>query len=86
MMRDVWFITPRGFKEAHFATFPEELAERCILAGSPESSVVLDPFAGSGTVGMVATKLNRHAILIELNSEYVAMANRRCAVQPEAYP
>lgn len=78
--RSVWTITTKPFKEAHFATFPPDLVEPCILAGSPESSVVLDPFAGSGTVGMVANKLNRHAILIELNQDYVEMAKRRCGL------
>ncbi len=82
MMRDVWFIAPRGFKEAHFATFPEELAERCALAGCPPNGVILDPFAGSGTVGMVANKLNRHAILFELNSDYIEIAKRRCGLAP----
>jgi DNA modification methylase len=80
--RSVWTITTKPFKEAHFATFPPDLVEPCILAGSPESSVVLDPFAGSGTVGMVANKLNRHAILIELNADYVQMAERRCGLTP----
>ena len=78
--RSVWTITTKPFKEAHFATFPPDLVEPCILAGSPEWSVILDPFAGSGTVGMVANKLNRHAILIELNASYCQMAERRCGI------
>lgn len=78
--RSVWTITTKPFKEAHFATFPSDLVEPCVLAGSPEWSVILDPFAGSGTVGMVANKLNRHAILIELNASYCQMAERRCGL------
>lgn len=78
--RSVWNIAPQPFKEAHFATFPPDLVEPCILAGSPELSCVLDPFAGSGTVGMVANKLRRHAILIELNASYCQMAERRCGL------
>lgn len=78
--RSVWTITTKPFKEAHFATFPPDLVEPCVLAGSPEWSVILDPFAGSGTVGMVANKLRRHAILIELNTSYCQMAERRCGL------
>lgn len=78
--RSVWTITTKPFKEAHFATFPPDLVEPCALAGCPENGVILDPFAGSGTVGLVANKLNRHAILFELNPEYVAMAMRRCGL------
>ena len=78
--RSVWFIAPQPFKEAHFATFPPDLVEPCALAGCPIGGYILDPFAGSGTVGMVANKLNRHAILFELNPEYVEMVKRRCNV------
>jgi DNA modification methylase len=77
MMRDVWFISPGGFDEAHFAVMPEALAARCVLAGSPKGGVVLDPFGGAGTTGLVADRLGRDAILIELNPEYAAMADRR---------
>lgn len=76
-MRSVWRINPGGFSEAHFATFPPELAERCIKAGCPQGGTVLDPFGGAGTVGLVADRLQRDAILIELNPEYAAMAERR---------
>lgn len=82
MMRDVWFIAPKGFKEAHFAVFPEEVPRRCILAGCPPNGIVLDPFAGSGTVGVVCNQLNRHAILIEQNPKYVEMIERRCGIMP----
>lgn len=73
----VWEIGSRAFKDAHFATFPPELAERCILAGCPEYGTVLDPFGGAGTTGLVADRLQRDAILIELNPEYAAMARDR---------
>lgn len=75
--RSVWFCNPSGFKEAHFATFPEELIVDCIKAGCPENGLVLDPFMGSGTTGLVARKLNRNFIGIELNPEYIKIANRR---------
>jgi site-specific DNA-methyltransferase (cytosine-N4-specific) len=75
--RSVWTITTRPFPEAHFATFPPELPERCIRAGSREGDTILDPFAGAGTTGLVALRLNRRFIGIELNPEYAAMAERR---------
>lgn len=75
--RSVWTIATEAHAEAHFATFPTELAERCIKAGCPVGGVVLDPFGGAGTVGLVADRLQRDAILIELNPEYSAMAERR---------
>jgi DNA modification methylase len=73
----VWEIPARAFTEAHFATFPPELAERCILAGCPPGGTVLDPFGGAGTTGLVADRLQRNAILIELNPQYAAMAEKR---------
>lgn len=75
--RSVWTINPGGFSGAHFATFPPDLAERCILAGCPKGGTVLDPFGGAGTTGLVADRLGRNAILIELNPEYAAIAERR---------
>lgn len=75
--RSVWTIATQAFPEAHFATFPEELAETCIKAGCPAGGTVLDPFGGAGTTGLVADKLGRNAILIELNPAYAAMAQRR---------
>jgi DNA modification methylase len=77
MMRDVWFVSPGGYGEAHFAVMPEEIAKRCILAGSPKDGTVLDPFNGSGTTGVVALRYHRNYIGIELNPEYVAMAENR---------
>jgi len=75
--RSVWEIATAPFSDAHFATFPSALIEPCILAGSPTGGTVMDPFGGSGTTGMVADRLGRNAILIELNPEYAAMAERR---------
>lgn len=76
-LRNVWTIATACFKEAHFATFPLEIPERCIKAGCPAGGTVLDPFGGAGTTGLVADRLGRHAILIELNPTYAAMAERR---------
>lgn len=75
--RSVWTVTTQPFNEAHFATFPPVLIEPCILAGSPMGGVVLDPFAGAGTTGLVADRLQRNAILIELNPKYADMAEHR---------
>ena len=79
--RDVWSINVKPNKEAHFATYPQELVSPCILAGCPEGGVILDPFMGSGTTGIVANKLGRHYIGIELNPEYVEMAERRIGLE-----
>lgn len=75
--RSVWEIAPHPFPEAHFATFPPALVEPCILAGCPAGGTILDPFGGAGTTGLGADRLKRNAILIELNPEYAAMAERR---------
>jgi len=75
--RNVSTITTKPFKDAHFATFPKDLIEPCIKAGCPEGGVVLDPFGGSGTTGIVAALNNRNAILIELNQNYIDIANKR---------
>lgn len=75
--RNVWKIAAVGFRGAHFATFPPALAERCIKAGSPAGGVVLDPFGGAGTTGLVAHRLGRRSILIELNPEYAEIARNR---------
>lgn len=75
--RSVWTVGTKGFKGAHFATFPEELVRPCILAGSRPGGVVLDPFAGSGTTGAVALQEDRDFIGIELNPEYVKMIEQR---------
>ena len=75
--RDVWSVSTNGFKGAHFAVFPEELVRPCILAGAPAGGVALDPFFGSGTVGAVAIQEGRNFIGIELNPEYVSIAQNR---------
>ena len=74
---DVGPIATKPFSEAHFATFPPELAERCILAGCPVGGTVLDPFGGAGTTALVAERMGRNAILIELNPEYAEITRRR---------
>jgi site-specific DNA-methyltransferase (adenine-specific)/site-specific DNA-methyltransferase (cytosine-N4-specific) len=75
--RSVWSVNTEPFAEAHFATFPEELIRPIILASSQEEDVVLDPFFGAGTVGVVCKKLNRKYHGIELKNEYVKIAERR---------
>lgn len=75
--RSVWTVTTKPFKGAHFATFPMDLIEPCVLAGCPEGGTVLDPFGGSGTTAIVANKHNRNAVLCELNKEYVDIAKER---------
>lgn len=77
--RSVWTVATKPFPEAHFATYPPELIEPCILAGCPAGGTVLDPFAGAFTTALVADRLGRHAIGIEINPEYVEMAKRRLA-------
>ena len=77
--RSVWTVTTKPFVGAHFATFPPDLIEPCILAGSPPGGVVLDPFGGSGTTAGVAIKHGRRAVLCELNPEYAAMMPARIA-------
>ena len=77
MMRDVWFVAPGGFDEAHFAVMPEEIARRCILAGACHGAVVLDPFNGSGTTGEVARHLQCQYIGIELNESYCNLSVNR---------
>lgn len=72
-------VAPEGYAEAHFATFPPGLADPLIRAGCPAGGMVLDPFGGAGTTGLVAQRLGRDATLIELNPEYAAMAERRIA-------
>ncbi|KKK78200.1 hypothetical protein LCGC14_2845950, partial [marine sediment metagenome] len=69
--RSVWTIATKPYPNAHFATFPPELAARCILAGSTPGDTVLDPFGGSGTTASVATGLGRNAIHIDLKPEYL---------------
>ena len=77
-LRNVWTIATAPYSEAHFATYPPALAERCIKAGSRLGDTVLDPFAGAGTTLLVADRLQRDAIGIELNAAYTEMAMERC--------
>lgn len=76
-LRNVWTITPKPYRGAHFAVFPPELARRCILAGSAAGDTVLDPFFGAGTTGVVADRLGRSCVGIELNTAYVELARER---------
>ena len=75
----VWEIPTRGFKEAHFATFPPELVRRCLQASLRPGDAVLDPFGGSGTTGLVADKFGADATLIEINPEYCDLIRARLA-------
>ena len=75
--RSVWAVTTKPFKGAHFATFPLDLIEPCILAGSAPNTLVLDPFNGAGTTGVVAVQHGRRYIGIELNPEYLEMSRKR---------
>ncbi len=79
--RSVWTIATKPFKGAHFATFPMDLIEPCVLAGCPVGGTVLDPFAGSGTTGIVAINNKRNACLIDLSSEYIEIAKNRIKEQ-----
>lgn len=76
-MRTTWTINPKPFKEAHFAVYPEALCETPIKAGCPTGGIVLDPFFGAGTTGLVALKQNKNFIGIELNPEYIKIAEKR---------
>jgi DNA modification methylase len=75
--RDVWTISTKPFKGAHFAVMPEALVEPCVLAGSAEGDTVLDPFTGSGTVAVVANRHGRNFVGTELNAEYAQIAYDR---------
>lgn len=77
--RSVWSINTQPYAEAHFATMASDLAEKCIKAGCPAGGTVLDPFGGAGTTGLVADRLGRDAVLIELNPAYATMASNRLA-------
>jgi site-specific DNA-methyltransferase (cytosine-N4-specific) len=83
-LRNYWILNPDSSRNGHPATFPRELARRCILLGSREGDAVLDPFGGSGTTGIAANELNRKAILIELNPIYAEASKERAAsIQPQ---
>lgn len=78
--RDVWTVGSQTYRGEHTAVFPEKLIEPCILAGCPEGGTVLDCFAGTGTVGLVAQKLKRKSVLIEINPEYMGEIKTRLGV------
>ncbi|ACM18949.1 DNA cytosine N4-methyltransferase/DNA adenine N6-methyltransferase, putative [Geotalea daltonii FRC-32] len=80
--RTVWDINTEPFSEAHFAVFPPGLVEPCLMAGSEPGDFILDPFFGSGTVGVVCLRLGRKCVGVELKPEYVEIAKKR--LQPEA--
>ena len=75
--RSVWAVSPKPFPEAHFAVYPTELIEPCVLAGCPKDGNVLDPFGGAGTTALVADRLGRNATIIELNPAYINIAEKR---------
>lgn len=77
--RSVWDVTTKPYKEAHFAVFPPDLVEPCILAGCPPGGVVLDPFLGSGTTAQVAVETGRNWLGVELNPKYIKLAKKRIA-------
>ncbi|SFC83753.1 DNA modification methylase [Pseudomonas citronellolis] len=77
--RSVWSVSTAGFKGAHFATFPPDLIRPCVLAGAPRDGLILDPFGGAGTTGLVAMQEGRRSVLLELNPEYAAIARTRLA-------
>ena len=83
--RSVWTVTTKPYKEAHFATFPMDLIEPCVLAGCPEGGTVLDPFGGSGTTGQIADGHNRNAILCELNPVYIEISKKRLGVGTDLF-
>jgi len=75
--KSVWDVKLKPYKEAHFATYPPQLIEPCILAGSDEGDIVLDPFMGSGTTAMVAKSLGRHYMGCELHEDYGNLIKKR---------
>ena len=84
--RSVWTVTNKPYKGAHFAVFPPDLIEPCILAGSEENDIVLDPFMGSGTTAMVAKKHNRNYIGCELHEDYASLQTDRIDSIPSQLP
>jgi len=79
--RSVWSVSTKPYTGAHFAVFPEELIEPCILAGAPVDGIVLDPFMGSGTTAQVAQHLGRQYLGCELNQDYKPLQDKRLAQQ-----
>jgi DNA modification methylase len=79
--RSVWSVATKPYEGAHFATYPEELIEPCIMAGSRVGDIVFDPFMGSGTTAQVAQDLGRQYIGCELNPAYKALQDKRTKQQ-----
>jgi hypothetical protein len=77
---DYWSIVTKGFPGAHFAVFPEDLIEPIIKSSCPPDGIVLDPFCGSGTTNLVAMKLGRKSYGIDINKDYIKIAQKRCRV------
>jgi DNA modification methylase len=75
--RSVWVVSTKPFKQAHFATFPIELITPCVLAGCPENGIIIDPFFGAGTTGLVCLQNKRNYIGIELNTDFIKIAENR---------
>ena len=82
--RSVWTVTTKPYSGAHYAVYPPDLIEPCILAGCPRGGIVLDPFIGSGTTALVAGKHGRHAIGLDLNYNYLT-TNARERLQYGSY-
>jgi DNA modification methylase len=76
-LRDVWSVSTKSYRGAHFAVYPAELITPCVLAGCPPGSIVLDQFFGSGTTGEAAVKLGRRYIGIDINPDYCELARER---------
>lgn len=83
--RDVWTVSTKPEKSAHFAAYPKELIEPCVLAGCPNGGVVLDPFMGTGTTAMVARIYGRNFIGFELNADYMSIINKKIQVTPNMF-
>jgi DNA modification methylase len=79
--RDVWFVSTKPYKGAHFAVYPTALIEPCVLAGSRPNDTVLDIFSGSGTTGVVALQNNRNYIGIEINKDYAELSEQRLTTE-----
>jgi DNA modification methylase len=84
--RSVWSVNKKPYKGAHFATYPEELIEPCILAGSQKGDIILDPFMGSGTTAVVAKKNSRAYIGCELHEDYASLQTDRIRTVPNKLP
>ena len=83
--RDVWTVSTKPEKSAHFAAYPKELIEPCVLAGCPNGGIILDPFMGTGTTAMVARMYGRNFIGFELNAEYMNIINKKIQVTPNMF-